>query len=233
MARGEERGLGQAIGQILPTAVGVTISPLPIVAVVLMLVTPRGRVNGPAFVVGWWVGLGLVGAIVISASGGADASSDGAPATWVNWLKLILGLLLLLVAARRWKRRPAGDEQGVTPTWMGALDGFTPVKAAGAGVVLSAANPKNLLLAIAGAVAIAGAGITTGREAVAWIVFVVIASIGVATPVAIAVVMGERSRELLDRLKAWMAQNNAVIMAVLLLVIGVKLVGDAISGFSA
>jgi hypothetical protein len=30
-----------------------------------------------------------------------------------------------------------------------------------------------------------------------------------------------------------MAQNNAVIMAVLCLVIGAKLVGDAITGFSA
>jgi predicted negative regulator of RcsB-dependent stress response len=43
---------------------------------------------------------------------------------------------------------------------------------------------------------------------------------------------GDRSRELLDQMKDWLARNNAVIMAVLLLVIGVKLIGDAISGFS-
>jgi maltodextrin utilization protein YvdJ len=34
-------------------------------------------------------------------------------------------------------------------------------------------------------------------------------------------------------MKDWLARNNAVIMAVLVLVIGVKLIGDAISGFSA
>src|SRR6185436_1746651 len=50
---------GPGIGDFLPSAVGVAISPLPIVAVVLMLVTPRGRVNGPMFVVGWWVGLAI------------------------------------------------------------------------------------------------------------------------------------------------------------------------------
>ena len=50
------RSMGEAIGQVLPTAIGVAISPLPIVAVVLMLVTPAGRVNGPAFVLGWIVG---------------------------------------------------------------------------------------------------------------------------------------------------------------------------------
>jgi threonine/homoserine/homoserine lactone efflux protein len=116
---------------------------------------------------------------------------------------------------------------------MGALDAFTPVKAGLAGVVLSALNPKNLLLAIAGAAAIAQTGISTGQQVGAYVVFVVIASIGVAAPVVIAFAFGERSREILDDLKGWLAHNNAVIMAVLLLIIGVKLIGNAISGFSS
>jgi threonine/homoserine/homoserine lactone efflux protein len=225
--------MGRVIGEFLPAAVGVAVSPLPIVAVVLMLVTPRGRLNGPAFVLGWWVGLAVVGLVVIGALGGASADSQGAPAAWVDWVKLILGVLLVLMAARRWRGRPHDDEEPATPKWMGALEGFTPVKAVGAGVVLSAANPKNLLLAVAGAVAIAGAGLSAGDETVAWIVFILVASIGVAAPVVIFFSLGSRSRELLDRLKIWMAHDNAVIMAILLLVIGVKLIGDAISGFSA
>ena len=59
-----------------------------------------------------------------------------------------------------------------------------------------------------------------------------IAAAGVATPVVIYFALGDRSTELLDRLKTWMTQNNGVIMAVLLLVIGVELIGDAISGLS-
>jgi len=39
-------------------------------------------------------------------------------------------------------------------------------------------------------------------------------------------------QEQLDDLKAWMGAHNAAIMAVLLLVIGAKLIGDAVSGFS-
>ena len=224
--------MGQAIGQILPTAVGVAISPLPIVAVVLMLVTPRGKRNGPAFIVGWLAGLAAVGIVVIAASGGAGASDDAAPATWVSWLKLVLGALCLLVAARQWRGRPADGEEPATPKWMGALDRFTPIRAAGAGIVLSAANPKNLVLAVAGAVAVAGAGVSTSQEAIAWIVFMLIASAGVAAPVIIAFAMGDRSRELLDRLKTRMTHNNAVIMAVLLVVIGAKLIGDGITGLS-
>jgi threonine/homoserine/homoserine lactone efflux protein len=225
--------MGQAIGQILPTALGVAISPLPIVAVVLMLVTPRGRVNGLAFVAGWCAGLAVVGVIVISVAGGVGATDDGAPATWLNWLKLLLGVLLLLVAARQWKARPVGSDEPATPKWMGALEGFTPLKALGAGAALAAANPKNLLLAAAGAAVVAQAELSTGQETVTWLIFIVLATIGVAAPVVIALAMGGGSRDLLDRLKNWLAHNNTLIMAVLLLVIGVKLIGDAISGFSA
>jgi threonine/homoserine/homoserine lactone efflux protein len=225
--------MGQAIGGMLPAAVGVALSPLPIVAVVLMLVTPRGNVNGSLFVAGWWLGLAIVGAIVLSASSGVGATSEGKPATWVSILELVLGLLLLRVAMRQWRGRPHGADEPPTPKWMGALDGFGPLKALGAGVVLSAANPKNLLLAVAGAAAIAKTGIPGGQQALAWIVFILIASIGVATPVVLSLALGQRSRDLLDHLKGWMAHNNAVIMAVLMLVIGAKLIGDAISGFSA
>jgi hypothetical protein len=54
--------VGAAIGQSLPLAVGVALSPVPIIAVVLMPTTQRARANGPAFVLGWLVGLGVVGA---------------------------------------------------------------------------------------------------------------------------------------------------------------------------
>ncbi|HEX4520644.1 MAG TPA: GAP family protein [Gaiellaceae bacterium] len=224
--------MGQAIGEFLPAALGVAISPLPIVAVVLMLVTPRGRVNGPLFVLGWLVGLALVGVLVLSISNGADATGSSGPATWVDWLFLVLGLGLIGLAFKGWQGRPREGEEPATPKWMGALDHFTPVKSAGAGTVLSALNPKNLLLAVAAGAAIADAGVSTGHEIASYVVFALIASLGVATPLAVYFVMGERSTEILQRMKTWLGHNNAVIMAVLLLVIGVKLVGNAISGFS-
>ena len=224
--------MGNAIGQMLPSAVGVALSPFPIVAVVLMLVTPRGRVNGPAFVVGWWIGLAIVGAVILWLAGAADATDQGEPATWVDVLKLVLGILLLLVGVKEWRGRPDAHDEVQTPKWMKALDTFTPVRAVGLGALLSGLNPKNMLLAIAGAAAIAQTGISTGQQIATYVIFVLIASIGVAAPVLIALAMGDRSRHLLDELQDWMARNNAVTMAVLLLIIGVKLIGDAISGFS-
>jgi threonine/homoserine/homoserine lactone efflux protein len=217
---------------MLPAAVGVALSPFPIIASVLLLGTPLGRVNGPAFVLGCALGTAAVGAIVLVVAAGASASEDGAPATWVSVLQLVLGLLLLLVAFRQWRGRPRAGQTAPAPKWMSALDGFGPPKALGAGVVLTALNPKNLILTIAGATAIAQTGITGGEQAVALAVFVLIGCAGVATPVAIAFVMGDRSRDVLDGIKDWMARNNTVITVVILAVIGAKLIGDAIGGLS-
>jgi threonine/homoserine/homoserine lactone efflux protein len=196
-----------------------------------MLVTARARVNGPAFIIGWLLGLAVVGAIVLLVA--PDATDDsGGPTTWVSVLKLALGALLLLVALKQWRARPHDGQEAPTPKWMGAIDGFTAPKSLGAGVVLSAANPKNLLLAVAAAAAIAQTDIPGGEQAIAYTVFALIGTVGVATPVVIYFALGERSAELLDRLKRWMADHNAVIMAVLCLVVGAKLVGDAIAGLA-
>ena len=108
---------------------------------------------------------------------------------------------------------------------------FTPGKAAGFGVLLSAVNPKNLLLAVGAAAAIAQTGIPAGEQAVALAVLVLIGTLGVGLPVALYFALGERSKRILERLKDWMSDNNGAIMAVLCLVIGAKLVGDGISGF--
>jgi threonine/homoserine/homoserine lactone efflux protein len=220
----------EAIGQVLPLAVGVALSPIPIVAVVLMLVTPKARTNGPAFVVGWLVGLAVVGVLVLAIAGPSDASEDGQPATWVSVLKLVLGALLLLVAMRQWRGRPRSAEEAAMPKWMGAIDGFTPLKSLGAGALLSGLNPKNLLLAVAAGAAIAQTGISGGEQAAAYALFTVIATVGVAAPVVIYFALGDRSADLLGRLKDWMSQNNSAIMAVLCLVIGAKLIGDGIAG---
>jgi hypothetical protein len=224
--------MGQAIGGSLPLAIGIAISPVPIIAVVLMLTTSRARVNGPAFILGWLLGLGVIGAIVLAIADPAKASNSGAPATWASWLKIVLGTLLLLVAVRQFRGRPHDQEQAAMPKWMGAIDNFKPPAALGTGALLAGANPKNLLLAVGGAVAIAQTGIGGAQQAVAYLIFAVIATIGIGAPVGIYFALGKRSQDILGRLKDWMAQHNAVIMSVLCLIIGAKLIGDAISALT-
>jgi threonine/homoserine/homoserine lactone efflux protein len=223
--------VGQAVGQSLPFAVGIAASPPPIIVAVLILVTPRGRSNGPAYLVGWVLGLAVVGTIVLVVA--PDGTTDsGGPATWESVLKLVLGLTLLVLAAKQFRGRQSNGAESETPKWMGAIDDFSALKALGAGVALSAANPKNLLFAIGAEATIAEFGISAREEAIAFVIFLVIASLGVGVPVAISLVLGDRAAATLEPLKAWLIRNNALIMGVLLLLIGATLVGEAIAGFS-
>jgi threonine/homoserine/homoserine lactone efflux protein len=224
--------MADAIGQVLSLGVGVALSPVPIIAVVLMLGTPRARANGPAFVLGWIAGLAVAGTVILLVSSGAGASEEGDPAEWVGVLKIVLGLFLLLVAARTWQVRPHGGAEAGLPKWMKAVDTFETPRALGFGALLSGVNPKNLLLTVGAAAAIAQTGIRAGEQAVALAVFVVVGTLGPGIPVAIHFAMGERAEHLLEGLKAWMGAHNAAIMAVLCLVIATKLIGDGVSGLA-
>ncbi|MET0275450.1 MAG: GAP family protein, partial [Acidimicrobiia bacterium] len=97
----------EVIGQVLPFAVGAALSPFPIIAMVLMLVTSRARANSLSFLVGWVVGLAAIGVVVLTVASGVDASSSDA-SDGVNWTKFGLGVILVVVAARHLRKRPTG-----------------------------------------------------------------------------------------------------------------------------
>jgi hypothetical protein len=221
--------MGAAIGNILGLAAGVAVSPLPIVAMILMLATPRGRANGSLFGLGWLAGLSILGTVVLLLAGPAGASEEGEPAAWTGWLKLLLGVLALLLAARQWQGRPAPGAAPEMPKWMAGLDKLKPGGALGLGALLSGVNPKNAALTIAAAATIAGAGLAGGEQAVTLAVFVVIGSIGVLAPLIVYLVGGAGAARTLDAWKTWAADHNAAVMAVLFVVFGFKLVGDGIA----
>lgn len=224
--------MGKAVGDVLPLAVAVAVFPIPIIAAVVIVGSERGRAKGAAFVAAWFIGLLVVGAIALSLADALDASNSAGPATWVAVVLLLIGMLLILLAVKQWLGRPRAGEETPAPGWMRKVNDFGTGKAAVAGFTLSALNPKNVLLVGAAAVEIAGFGLPRDREFLALLVFVLLASAGVLTPLVLRVVLGDRSGEPLERIRGWMAQNNSVIMAVLLLLIGAKLIGNAISGFS-
>ncbi|HEV8461791.1 MAG TPA: GAP family protein [Gaiellaceae bacterium] len=225
--------MGQAVGSVLPLAAAVAIFPVPIMAVVLIVATERGTVKGIAFVLAWIVGLAAVGAIALALGGAVDASDGGKPATWISVLLLCLGVLLLCLGAKQWQARPAAGEETAMPSWMRAMDSFTTAKAAGAGFALTALNPKNALLTLAAAAEIAEVGLPAGQQIVVLAGFMLVASAGVLSPVVVSLALGDRSRDMLANLRGRLARHNAVIMTVLFVLIGAKLIGDAVAGLSA
>ena len=222
--------LGEAIGDLLPSAVGVALSPIPIVAVVLMLGTPRAGTNGPAFAAGWVVGLVAVGVIVLLVAGDADSSDDTSTAADV--VTLVFGLLLLAVAVKQWRGRPRPGEEPEVPKWMAAIDSFTPGRSFALGALLSGINPKNLALTLAAAASLAQVGLSTGGDVAGLATFVAIGSLTVAGPVIAYLLLGKGAERALGEVKQFMSDHNAVILALVCLVLAAKLIGNAIGGLT-
>ena len=218
--------MGDAIGATLGYAIGIAVSPIPIAAVILMLFSGRARVNGVSFMVAWVVGIALVTTVVVSIPGLEADNTE--PSDTTGWIKLVLGVLLLLVGVRQWRSRPGPDEEPSTPGWMAKIDELRPGAAFGLGFVLSALNPKNLLLAIAAGVSIGALALSTSETVAAVVVFTLIAAITVTVPVVAYLVAGQRLDPTLDHAKAWLIRSNTAVMAVLILVFGTSLLGDAI-----
>jgi Sap, sulfolipid-1-addressing protein len=215
--------MGQGISEVVGYAVGVAVSPVPIIAVILMLFTPRARVNGPMFALGWIVALALVGAVAYALADGADASTDTTTADGIAWGKVALGLILLVLAGRTWRGRPAPGAAPEMPKWMSQIDSFTPGKSLGLGFLLAGVNPKNLMLTVAAGTALAQAGLPTSDAVGSLVVFVVVASLTIVGPVVYYLVGGKEAEHALDELKGWLGAHNDAVMTVLLLVFGVDL----------
>jgi len=218
--------MGAAIGGILSQAVGVAISPVPIIAVILMLFSKAAKVNSLSFLAGWIIGLLGAGMIVLAL--GISSSDDG-PSTTSGWIKIAIGALFIVLGVKQWRGRPKDGETATTPAWMASIDDFTAVKSFGIGVLLSALNPKNLGLTIAAAATIGGSGLSSGDETIVMVVFVLLASLTVATPVILNLVLGSEAEHTLTVMKQWLIDNNATVMSVLFVVLGAKVLGDGIA----
>ncbi len=221
--------MNEVIGELLPLAVGVAISPIPIIATILMLLAAKAGGTSVGFLLGWVAGI-AVATGVFTALARAGFGGSGEPSTAVSWVKIGLGLLLLLLAARQWRGRPKPGADAALPGWMSAMDSFTLPKAAGLGFVLSAVNPKNLLMCVAAGTAIGSGELSGGEDVVAVAVYTVLAASTVAVPVLAYAVARDRLRGPLNELKEWLQTHNAAVMSVLLLVIGAVLIGKGIGG---
>ena len=205
------------------------LSPVPVVAVVLVLAGPKARANGPAFAAGWIAGLAAVSVVVVLVAGGASEQGSDA-ATGVDWMTLAIGVLFLAMAAQQWKKRPRAGETPKMPDWMTSVSSISAPRALVLGAALSGANPKNVALTLAASASIASSGLDGGDTALAIAVFVAIGSITVVGAVVVHAVAPERAERPLDAVRTFMADNGATIMMVVLLLLAAKFLGDGLAG---
>lgn len=221
--------MGTIIGEMLPFVVGIAISPLPIIVVILTLLSPRARSSSLGFLLGWVIGILAVIVALTALSSILPTHQDHARNPWEGAIKLVLGGLLLWLAVKQWRKRPHGDEEPEMPAWMQKIDSFGFGDGLKFGLLLSAANPKNVILSASVGVDLGAADLSVENLMIAMAVFVLMASTTVLIPVAAYLIASDRMHAPLATLHTWLTRENHTIMAVLLFVLSANAVGNGLA----
>lgn len=221
--------LADAIGKMLPAMMAIALTPIQIVAAIVVLGGPRGRASGFAFLAGWLVALGALATVAnllveTLGEGGRTASP------LLHWFQLAAGLLLLVMAMRLWRARPRSGEERAAPAWAASLGEAGPARAFAAGASTAAANPKIIALVLSSATSLAYLALSARQLLAVTCLFVLLGSMPLISLVVAHATGGPATASRIRDLKGFMLRHNDVILAVVLAMLGVNILGNGISG---
>jgi hypothetical protein len=221
-------------------ALGVAISPTPVILVILMLFGVRGQLNALGYLIGWIVGLVLLGIVIygLVAAGIILLSSNTGFVRPI--VQALLGVLVLFLAYRRWNKPIDPNASDAGPKWLGSVDKMlaksdnviTPFRAFLLAIVMSAISPKNIALMIAAVLAFSQFELQAQDIVVLFAVFIVISSLTIGIPVGYALLKGDKAGESLTQWKLWVLRNSPRAVALLMAMIGVVLIFNGLSGMT-
>lgn len=213
------------VSEMLPRAAVVAVSPIPILAVVLMLLTDRARSNSLAYLAGWAGGMALVAVAAALAGVGEVATKPSKP---VAVAMLAIAAAFIIGAVVEFRRRPRRGEEHVSPWWARFLHSMGPAGAFGLGVLLIVVNAKDALATI-DAGGILGAS-TEGfaAKAVALAAFVIVGSLPVLIPIAVRFGLGDSAEPTLHKWRYWLERHGPLAVAIVLALVAVALILQAV-----
>jgi len=207
-------------GQLLPLALTIALSPLPLAALLLMLLAPGGFRAAAGFSIGWFLGV-LLSATLLALLSSLLPHDRGAGSSLLQVVvPLLLGSALIVLGIVQWHDRPSRGADVPLPRWLSALDRLTPGRATIIGVGYAAFRPKNLVMAAAAGVVILGAHADPTGIVISVAVFTALASITMLGPVFAYAFGGQAVRGRLERLREWLVRNMPLITVVTVLLLG-------------
>ena len=210
--------------KLIALAAVIALSPITVIPAVLVLHAARPRPTSLAFLAGWVLGLAGLTAVFV---GGSDLLGGllKAPPTWASWLRVVLGSALIALGGYQWLTR---HRHGGMPRWMRSFSTLTPARAGVTGAVLVVLRPEVLILCAAAGLAIGGSSLSAAGQLLAAALFLVITASTVAIPILGYVGAGDRLDDALERLKVWMEENHATLLAIILVLIGLMVLYNGI-----
>jgi hypothetical protein len=211
------------LDQIIPLALTIALSPIPIVGMLLMLLSERGYRSGMAFTLGWIVGIAFSATALSLLVSLLPLPSGEGPRRIFNVVPVVLGVGLILVAIRGRRKSRQSDDGAMVPRWLSAFDNLTARRAAIFGFVYAAFRPKNLAVAIAAGVVILREDRGRASVIASLVVFIVIAASTMLAPVVLFLAGGTAGRAFLVRVRQAIVANISAITSISFAAIGLFL----------
>ena len=217
----------QAIGHILPIALAVALSSVPLMATIVILLSPK-RGSALPYLIGWVLGMAaLVFICTVSTQAVPTPRSARQPDVAVGVGEMIVGAGLIVIAIVSWRRARRNPVEGM-PAWLGKVESIGPWSAFGLGVALNI-RPKEILLALAAGLAVRGAGLSGSDAAIVIAVYTIIGASTVAVPVVATLIDAKGMQPKLLRMKEWLTRNSRVVTSLILLMVGVFIIGSGLA----
>ena len=216
-----------ALGQVLPIAVAVAFSSVPITATILILLSPKRNISGAAFLIGWVAGLTIVAAAATFGAQALPITSLRTEQAAFGIAEIVIGAALVIfgiVSGVRAVRDPA-PAQGAK--WLSAVKSFGPRPSFGLAVILNF-RPKGLLLGVAAGLAIGSEGMAVSDAVIAIAFYVLISASTVAIPIISTIAMPELMQPRLVSAQQWLELHGRLVTALLMGLIGVVILGAGI-----
>lgn len=216
-----------AVGDTLPLAAGLALSPVAIATAVILLMGRAGRLKTLLFGVGWFVALLVLATIAELVVDAADDAYPDATEVGVDLVQLVFAVLFLGLAALSWAKRPR-EGQEEKPGLLGRLDGLSAGGALGMGLAQGVVVIKNIPLVVGAGARVGEAALGRGEAAIALTIFALVASLGIVIPLLIAAIGGQRIQPALVRTRSWLDSHMTVIGIVVLVVLGAFFLGEGL-----
>ena len=219
--------MGHFLAPLLPHAVAVALSPMPIAALILLLLSKRAKLNSTLFLVGWVLGIVINVAFFAFLLNEQQSVTHNGKTIVGAIINGALGVFLIILALKQWKNRTQPGEIAQTPKWMKTIESISPLNAFFVAFLLITLNAKNTILNIATGVTLSQTAQSADEMVTGIAVYTFIASATILFPVLAFLFMGDRLNGTLQKTKTWFIDNSATILFVLFLILGVSLLSKA------
>lgn len=216
----------QVIGQLLPIAVAAAVSSVPIMAMILILLSPRRAQSAVPFLLGWVLGIAATVSLCALGSRVIPTSRGDRPDVALGVAEMIVGVAMLGVAVAAWRR--AGRQTSLPmPRWLRTIGSLGGWSAFGVAVLLNV-RPKGLLLAFAAGLVLRGATLTIVDSAIAITVYTAIAASTIAVPIVMTLVSPARMEGRLVLTQEWLERHHTAVSSTILVMIGFIAIGNGL-----